>query len=243
MTILAIETSCDETAAAVVKDGRQVLSNIVASQIDIHAKFGGVVPEVAARAHIENAIPVVEQALTQAKVKPDQIDSLAVVIGHGLIPSLLIGTTTAKTLALAWQKPIIPVTHIVAHIYANWVDKGEGDIGFPAVALVVSGGHTALYLMSGHRQFKYLGGTLDDAAGEAFDKVANLLNLGYPGGPVISKRAENGDPAAFDFPRGMIEADNYDFSFSGLKTAVIYQVKKLGAVENLSIQQVDDICA
>ncbi|MFC1617643.1 tRNA (adenosine(37)-N6)-threonylcarbamoyltransferase complex transferase subunit TsaD [Patescibacteria group bacterium] len=245
MHILAIETSCDETSASVVKDGREVLSNIVASQIDIHAEYGGVVPEVAARAHTETIIPVVQASLREAGVSKDEIDSLAIVYGAGLMPSLLTGMATAKSLAFAWDKPLIPVNHIVAHVYANWIDKSEGEIKFPALALVVSGGHTDLHLLTGHLKFQRLGGTLDDAAGEAFDKVAKLLGLGYPGGPEISRRAEQGNCSAFDFPRGLIKQDNFDFSFSGLKTAVIYKVRELEKKqkEKMTTEQINDICA
>lgn len=243
MKILAIETSCDETSAAVVADGRKVLSNVVSSQIDIHSQYGGVVPEVAARAHTESIIPVVHKALSLAKVNWNDIDSLAVVEGAGLLPSLLTGIATAKSLALAKQKPLIPVNHIVGHIYANWIGRDEGDIAFPVLALVVSGGHTDLHLMKDHLEFTRLGGTLDDAAGEAFDKVAKLLGLGYPGGPIVSERAEQGNPEAFDFPRGMIGEENYNFSFSGLKTAVIYKVHQLRKKNSLTKQQINDICA
>lgn len=243
MNIFAIETSCDETSAAVVKDGRVVLSNIVASQIDLHSPYGGVVPEVAARAHIEKIIPVIEAARAKAKVTWPEIDLLAVVEGAGLLPSLLVGVNTAKTLSFALKKPLIPVNHIVGHIYANWLGLPKEAIKFPVIALVVSGGHTELLLMKDHLHFTRLGGTLDDAAGEAFDKVANLLKLGYPGGPIVFRRAEKGDAKAFDFPRALIDQANYDFSFSGLKTSVIYQVRELEKKNKLSPQQVNDLCA
>ncbi len=243
MNILAIETSCDETSAAVVRDGRKVLSNVVASQAEIHSRYGGVVPEVAARAHIETIIPVVDQALQNAKVDWEKIEAIAVVEGAGLLPSLLTGVATAKSLALSLPKPLIPVSHIIGHVYANWIGRAEDEIKFPVLALVVSGGHTDLHLMAGHLQFQRLGGTLDDASGEAFDKVAKLLDLGYPGGPVISERAEQGNAKAYDFPRGMIDEENYDFSFSGLKTAVIYKVRELEKKSPLTDQQINDICA
>ena len=240
MNIFAIETSCDETSAAVVKDGREVLSSVVASQIDIHAKYGGVVPEVAARAHIENIIPVIDKAKSEANIEWDDIDSLTVVKGAGLLPALLTGVTTAKSLALALDKPLIPVNHIIGHIYANWISKAENEIKFPILALVVSGGHTELHLMKEHFKFERLGSTLDDAAGEAFDKVAKLLGLGYPGGPIVSEKAELGDRKAYDFPRALINEDNFDFSFSGVKTSVINTARKIG---ELSKQQINDICA
>lgn len=243
MNILAIETSCDETSAAVVSDGRDVLSNVVASQAEIHSLYGGVVPEVAARTHIESIIPVIDEAKQIAEVGWQQIEALAVVEGAGLLPSLLVGVASAKSLALALGKPLIPVNHIIGHIYANWINRDFKDIAFPALALVVSGGHTDLHIMAGHLKFERLGGTLDDAAGEAFDKVANLLELGYPGGPIISKRAEKGNSEAFDFPRSMMNQNDFDFSFSGLKTAVIYQVRDLEKKVSLTDQQVNDICA
>ncbi|EKD49142.1 MAG: hypothetical protein ACD_63C00256G0003 [uncultured bacterium] len=242
--ILAIETSCDETSVAVIQ-GTEVLSNIVASQAKLHSEYGGVVPEVAARAHIENIIPVIDEAFSVAFRKNsghgcwNNIDYIAVTEGLGLLPSLLMGVATAKALAFATGKPLIPVDHITGHIYANWIGKKD-EIKFPALALVVSGGHTELQLMRSHMRFERIGGTLDDAAGEAFDKVANLLELGYPGGPVVSKKAEDGKPDAFDFPRALIKKDNFDFSFSGLKTSVIYTVKKLG---KLSSSDVNNICA
>jgi N6-L-threonylcarbamoyladenine synthase len=243
MNIFAIETSCDETSAAVIKNGREILSNVVASQINLHSKYGGVVPEVAARAHVEKIIPVIESAREQAGMDWSDIDKLAVVEGAGLLPALLVGVNTAKSLALALHKPLIPVNHIVGHIYANWLGQSAGAIKFPLIALVVSGGHSELLLMRDHWRFQRLGGTLDDAAGEAFDKVASLLELGYPGGPIISQRAEQGNPRAFDFPRALLDQDNFDFSFSGLKTAVIYQVRALQRRGELSATQIDDLCA
>ncbi|KKT77217.1 MAG: putative tRNA threonylcarbamoyladenosine biosynthesis protein Gcp [Candidatus Peregrinibacteria bacterium GW2011_GWA2_44_7] len=218
MPILSIETSCDETSAAVVQDGRKVLSNVIASQIDLHRATGGVVPEVAAREHVLKILPVIEQALTEAETTFNEIAAIAVTARPGLIASLLIGTTTANTLALVGQKKIIPVNHITGHIYANWLDHDEA-IQFPVVVLTVSGGHNELVLMRGHHDFISLGSTRDDAAGEAFDKVARLIGLPYPGGPEISKLAQQGDPKGYPLPRALLH-DGYDFSFSGLKSAV-----------------------
>ena len=233
ITILAIETSCDETAAAVVKyQGGQflVLSNIVSSQIDIHRPYGGVVPEVAARNHAINIIPVIDQAIKQAKISPKQIDRLAVTVGPGLITSLLVGVQTAKTLAAVWQKSLVPVNHLKGHIYSAWL--ANKPIKFPVLALIVSGGHTELVLLKDQTSLKKIGQTLDDAAGEAFDKVAALLGLGYPGGPEISRLAQKGNPAAFKLPRPMLNRPDFNFSFAGLKTAVLYTLKKL-KVKNL----------
>jgi N6-L-threonylcarbamoyladenine synthase len=227
--ILAIETSCDETAAAVLKD-RMILSNIVFSQEKIHAKFGGIVPEVAARAHIETIIPVIETALLKAKIKKENLDAIALTCGPGLITSLMIGVDTAKTLAFVLNKPLVAVNHLEAHIYANWLAPvGKFPISnfqFPILCLIVSGGHTELVLMKKHLDYKLIGETRDDAAGEAFDKVAKLLNIGYPGGPVISRFAEKGNPRAYNFPRPMIDSPDFDFSFSGLKTDVLRLVIK-----------------
>jgi len=228
MIILGIETSCDETAAALVKyqGGKfSILSNIVSSQIQIHKKYGGVVPEVAARNHIINIIPVIDEALTKAKIKPSQINRIAVTTGPGLITSLIIGQETAKTLAYAWNKPIFSINHLKAHLSANWLNNQP--IKYPAISLIVSGGHTELTLIKSKNKFIKIGQTLDDAAGEAFDKVAKLLGLGYPGGPIISKLALEGNPKTFKFPRPMINNNDFNFSFSGLKTSVLYTVKKL----------------
>jgi len=230
MIILGIETSCDDTGIALIEGDSKscrILSNIVSSQIKIHAPYGGIVPNLAARAHLENIKPCLEKALKQAG--NPKIDLIAVTIGPGLIPSLLVGANFAKALAYAWQKPIIGINHIEGHIYANWLPqtlKGTAPVTFPALCLVVSGGHTQLILMKGHGKYKLLGETRDDAAGEAFDKVAKLLNLGYPGGPIISQKAKKGNPNAFDLPRPMINSNDFDFSFSGLKTAVLYLVKR-----------------
>ncbi|MDX2163580.1 MAG: tRNA (adenosine(37)-N6)-threonylcarbamoyltransferase complex transferase subunit TsaD [bacterium] len=218
--ILGIESSCDETAAAVVIDGRTVASNVVASQIDLHAQYGGVFPEIASRAHVEAINPVVDQALVQAGVTLDQIDAVAVTRGPGLVGSLLVGVNYAKGLALAADKPLIGVNHLEGHVYALWLTEPEPPVEFPVVVLIVSGGHTELLLMTGHGAYRRLGGTIDDAAGEAFDKVGRLLGLPFPGGPHIEKAAQGGDASAFAFPRARLEGA-YDFSFSGLKTAVL----------------------
>jgi N6-L-threonylcarbamoyladenine synthase len=251
MNILAIETSCDDTGIALIKGGPQgcrILSNVVSSQIKLHAPYGGVVPNLAARAHLENIKPILKEALKQAD--NPKIDLIAVTIGPGLIPSLLIGTNFAKALAYAWRKPIIGLNHIEGHIYANWLTKNgkfKGrpfgqvlasperspqrpslpiELDFPILCLIVSGGHTQLILMKEHGKYQLLGETRDDAAGEAFDKVAKLLNLGYPGGPIISQRAQKGNPRTFNLPRPMLKTKDFDFSFSGLKTAVLYLFKE-----------------
>ncbi len=220
--ILGVESSCDETACAVVADGREALSNVVATQIDLHRRFGGVVPEVASRAHIEAIGPVLDEALAAAGVGADGIDAVAVTSEPGLVGSLLVGLMAAKTLAWAWSKPLIAVNHVHAHVYAPAVD-GE-PIAYPAVGLVISGGHTALYEARSPIDVTLLGQTIDDAAGEAFDKVASILKLGYPGGPAIDRAAVGGDPRAVRLPRTLLAADSLDFSFSGLKTAVLYHV-------------------
>ncbi len=228
MNILAIESSCDETAAAVIKDGSKVLSNIIASQVEIHARYGGVVPEVAARSHIEVIIPVIEQALKGADVDWDDIDAIAVTKGPGLIGSLLIGVMTARTLAITKNKPLIGINHIWAHAYASFLTDNSPE--FPFLALTVSGGHTTLSLYRDNLTREVIGETLDDAAGEAFDKVAKLIGLPYPGGPAISKAAENGDENSYKFPLANLGKDSFDFSFSGLKTAVLRQVQEITGV-------------
>ena len=222
-TILGIETSCDETAAAVVTDAHRVLSSVVSSQVDIHARYGGVVPEIASRAHVDLLTPVVAQALVEAGVEDPQIDAVAATVGPGLIGSLLVGVSAAKALALVWDVPFVGVNHLEAHLYAAFLD--DPAIELPVVFLLVSGGHTMLVHMEGHGQYRLLGQTIDDAAGEAFDKVARYLGLGYPGGPAIDRIAVEGDPQAIRFPRAIMD-DGYDFSFSGLKTAVINHVRK-----------------
>ncbi len=223
MIILGIETSCDETAASVVRgvgDKVEVLSNVVSSQIEIHKKYGGVVPEVAAREHVLNIMPVVNEALVGVK----KIDAIAVTVGPGLITSLLVGVETAKTLAYAWRVPVVAVNHIAGHVYANFINSKPK---FPALILTVSGGHTMLVLMTGHGKYKVLGETRDDAAGEAFDKAAQLLGLGYPGGPIISQLAtRNSQLYKINLPRPMINSGDFDFSFSGLKTALLYAIQK-----------------
>ena len=246
--ILGIETSCDETAAAVVEDGQRIISSIVASQIDIHRRYGGVFPEVASRQHVLSIMPVIEEAMNEAGVSWDALEAVAVTYGPGLAGSLLVGVNAAKGIALGCGLPLLGINHIEAHIYANWLGKEEEDsIVFPVLCLVVSGGHTELILMSGHGQYQRLGGTLDDAAGEAFDKVASILELGYPGGPVVERSANVGDPGTVDFPRTMLGADSLDFSFSGIKTAVLYHVhghgRTSGGLERLSRQNVADIAA
>jgi len=223
MKILAIETSCDETSAAVVENGSKILSNVVASQVEFHRKYGGIVPEVASRKHIEVIAAVVDQALTDAKIPLKKIDAVAATYGPGLVGSLIVGLNYAKAIAYALKKPFIPVNHIEGHIYANFLTPKPPK--FPFVCLVVSGGHTQLILVKDHRKYETLGRTRDDAAGEAFDKVARFLNIGYPGGPVIDEMAKKGNSKAIDFPRAMMD-EGCDFSFSGLKTAVVNYVKK-----------------
>jgi N6-L-threonylcarbamoyladenine synthase len=221
-TILAIETSCDETAAAVVVDGRHVRSSVVSSQVDLHARYGGVVPEVAGRAHIEVLTPVVDEALERAGVTGSELDAVAATIGPGLIGSLLVGVAAAKGYALGWNKPFVGVNHLEGHLHAAFLE--DPDMALPAVVLLVSGGHTLLVEMETTGRYRLLGQTIDDAAGEAFDKVARFLGLGYPGGPAIDREARSGNPRAVAFPRGL-RGEGYDFSFSGLKTAVIRYVQ------------------
>lgn len=249
MIILGIETSCDETSAAIIeanpKDKKiKLLTNIVSSSLPVHAKTGGIIPENAARAQIKYIIPVIKQALVSTPgVEAKNIDAIAVTIGPGLIGSLLVGVETAKTLSYVWSKPIIPVNHLIGHIYANFVradSKLDVNIEFPAIVLIVSGGHTDLLLMKNHRDLKWLGGTRDDAAGEAFDKIGRLLNLPYPGGPNIERVAKNGNSKAFNFPRPMSNSNDFDFSFSGLKTAVFRKIK---IIEQLNNQTISDLSA
>jgi N6-L-threonylcarbamoyladenine synthase len=223
--VLGIETSCDETAAAVVDDGATIVSSVVSSQIDLHARYGGVVPELAGRAHVELLTPVLADALAAAGSGPsgEGIDAVAVTMGPGLIGSLLVGVAEAKALALAWGVPLVGVNHLEAHLFASLLE--QPDLGWPLVVLLVSGGHTMLVEVEEPGLYRILGGTIDDAAGEAFDKVARFLGLGYPGGPAIDRVAEDGDPTAFAFPRSL-PGDGYDFSFSGLKTSVVTTVRK-----------------
>ena len=217
--ILAIESSCDETAAAVVLNGRQVLSNVISSQIEIHKMYGGVVPEIASRHHLDNVNPVVDQALAEAGVTMDEIDAIGVTCGPGLVGALLIGLATAKAYSLATGKPLIGVHHIQGHICANYI--AHPDLEPPFMALVISGGHTNIVDVTDYNTFRVLGGTRDDAAGEAYDKVARVLGLGYPGGPKIDKIAREGDPRAVEFKRVYLEKGSLDFSFSGIKTGVL----------------------
>lgn len=231
--ILGIETSCDETAAAVVEVSRRrvtVHSHVIASQALTHAKYGGVVPEVAAREHVVAIIPTIDQALKRAKTKPVDLDRIAVTSGPGLMTALQVGVETAKALALAWKKPIFAINHIEGHIASSFLPfqkkpAHQAAIRFPALALIVSGGHTELILIKKLGAYKLIGATRDDAAGEAFDKVAKLLGLGYPGGPAIARAAERGNPRAYGFPRPMLTSGGFDFSFSGLKTAVLYKLE------------------
>ncbi len=222
MRILGIETSCDETAAAVVEDGRRVLSSVVSSQIDLHARFGGVVPEVASRAHVETLGGVLADALVEAGVELGDLDAVAACHGPGLAGALLVGVSAAKALAVAADLPYIGVNHLEAHLYAGWLE--EPDLAFPLAVLLVSGGHTMIVVMEGHGRYRLAGETVDDAAGEAFDKVARYLGLGYPGGPAIDRLAGNGDADAIAFPRAMPGTAN--FSFAGLKTAVVNHVRR-----------------
>ncbi|MDO4760203.1 MAG: tRNA (adenosine(37)-N6)-threonylcarbamoyltransferase complex transferase subunit TsaD [Candidatus Saccharibacteria bacterium] len=250
MKILGIETSCDETAAAVVEDGVHILSNVVVSQIDIFAEYGGVIPEIAARSHLEAMMPVVNRALKDAYCTWDDIDAIAVTHAPGLLGSLLIGTLTARTLAILHNKPLYAVHHLKSHIYANWLER-DSFPSFPLLALVVSGGHTQILSMQKHNDFKIIGTTYDDAVGECFDKIAKILGLPYPGGPSIAKAAENGNPNKYHFPHPKV--DDLNFSFSGLKTAVLRAVQKeLGLPishpshdlkNHLSAQQIADFAA
>ncbi|MCD6453216.1 MAG: tRNA (adenosine(37)-N6)-threonylcarbamoyltransferase complex transferase subunit TsaD [Dehalococcoidales bacterium] len=229
MKILGIETSCDETAAAVVEDGVRILSNQIASQVGIHARYGGIVPEVASRQHVLSIIPVVRQAMTEAEANWNDLEAIAVTNGPGLAGSLLVGVNVAKAIALAQKLPIIGVNHLEGHIYANWLTGA--DISFPVVCLIVSGGHSDLVLMRGHGEYVTVGRTRDDAAGEAFDKAARVLGLGYPGGPAIEQAATAGADS-LGLPRSWLKG-SYDFSFSGLKTALIHQVKA-GEISSLA---------
>jgi N6-L-threonylcarbamoyladenine synthase len=221
--VLGIETSCDETAAALVLGGYDIASSVVSSQIDLHAAFGGVVPEIASRAHLDLLNPVIARAIVEAGVDERRIDAVACTVGPGLIGALLVGVSAAKALALAWNVPFVGVNHLEAHLYAALLEDPSTEL--PIVVLLVSGGHTMLVEMTAPGEYRLLGQTIDDAAGEAFDKVARFLGLGYPGGPEIEKVARRGDPAAIAFPRAMRD-DGLDFSFSGLKTAVLYHVRK-----------------
>jgi N6-L-threonylcarbamoyladenine synthase len=223
MLLLTIETSCDETSAAVVRDGRHILSNVISSQVDVHARYGGVVPELASRQHMEAISIVVEEALHRAAVTYKDLEGIAVTRGPGLIGALLVGISAAKAMALALDIPLVGVHHMEGHILAPLLER---EIAFPFLALAVSGGHTHLYRVDGIGRYTTLGRTLDDAAGEAFDKVAKLLGLGYPGGAVIDRLAAQGDPARINFPRPLLHQEGYNFSFSGIKTAVLNYVRR-----------------
>jgi N6-L-threonylcarbamoyladenine synthase len=250
MKILGIETSCDETSAGIVEDGHKLLANIVRTQIDIHKEYGGVVPEIAARNHIEVILPVVNQSLKTAKLNWKEIDGIAVTNGPGLLGSLMIGTLTARMLALIHRKPIYPVHHVLGHIYANWLLPEQPE--FPCLALIVSGGHTHLFYLESHLKVKLIGRTTDDAVGEAYDKVAKLIGLEYPGGPAIDKAFHKGNPDFLDLPTPKVKG-KYDFSFSGLKTAVLRRTQELigedfkfpswQIAERLTEEQVNNIAA
>lgn len=240
MIILGIETSCDETAVAVVKDGKKVLSNLVASQIDLHQTFGGVVPEVASRRHLEVINPLIAEALKESNISLKDISAVAVTQGPGLEGALLVGIAVAKTISFSLNIPIIPVNHIESHIYANFLEQG---FSLPSVCLVVSGGHTDLFIMDESYNFKLLGRTRDDAAGEALDKGAKLLGLPYPGGPVIDKLAKEGNSDFINFPRAYLSKDSFDFSFSGLKTSLLNYLKKNPQPAIRNPQLLSDICA
>jgi len=244
--ILGIETSCDETAAAVVANGREVRSSVVASQTKLHEKYGGVVPEIASRAHIEKIYPVLKEAMDQAGVGADDLDAVAIANQPGLTIALVVGVTAAKTLSFMWNKPLIAINHLHAHLQSAMLS--EEHIELPAVALVVSGGHTSLYDCESPLELTLLGSTIDDAAGEAFDKVATILKLPYPGGPNIERLARQGNPKAIRFPRSMLGKDSLDFSFSGLKTAVLYHcrgqdMKGSDHVDEMSEREIADIAA
>lgn len=261
--ILGIESTCDETAAAVVEDGVRVCSNVVSSQIELHARYRGVVPEIASRAHIQNILPVIDDALAEAHVKPSELDAIAVTHRPGLIGSLLIGVTAAKTLAWSLGRPLIGVDHVQAHLYSTMLraagpspvsDTLSSDLTsrvssaqFPAVGLAISGGHTALYRLDDFARIQLIGSTIDDAIGEAYDKVSFILGLGYPGGPIIDSLATQGDPQAIRFPRTTLGRDSLDFSFSGIKTSVLYHVRGKKGKERLpselSQQEIANVAA
>ena len=245
MPILTIESTCDETAAAVIDDDGCVLGDCLATQDALHERFRGVVPEVAARAHVERILPVIDTALKKAGADPSQLTAVAVADRPGLAGSLLVGLVAAKTLAIAWQKPLVAVNHLHAHLYA--CQMASDKTVYPCVGMVVSGGHTSLYHCTSPLDLEYLGGTIDDAAGEAFDKVAAMLNLGFPGGPAVSRLAAEGNRTAYAFPRSMLKDDSFDFSFSGLKTAVRYEIVGPGQKDfskvNVPEQTKADLCA
>lgn len=238
MKILGIETSCDETAAAVVENGTKILSNIVASSEKLHAKTGGIIPETAAREQLKTIIPVIDQALKKANIKAEELDAIAVTSGPGLFGSLIIGVETTKSLAFAWNKPLVPINHLVGHIYANWLENSSPP-KFPNLTLIVSGGHSELVLTTGHGKYQWLGGTRDDAAGEAFDKSARVLGLSYPGGPAIQKAANRVEKMNNILPRPLANSNDFDFSFSGLKTAVV----NLAENKKFSPKQINQMAA
>jgi N6-L-threonylcarbamoyladenine synthase len=226
MLVLGIETSCDETAAAIVRDGHEIVSSVIASQIETHKRFGGVVPELASREHLDKIVPIVEEAFSQAKMEPSEIDGIAVTVGPGLVGSLLVGVSYAKAMAFALGKPLVGVNHIEGHVYS--VAFGNPQVEYPALALIVSGGHSNLFFVPGPGKYKVLARTRDDAAGEAFDKVAKMMGLGYPGGPIIERLAREGNPRAVNFSTPRMGDGSADFSFSGLKTAVTKHVRETG---------------
>ncbi len=244
MNILGIETSCDETSAAVITGDKEKVtlkSNIVATSLPLHATTGGVIPENAAREQLKYILPVIKEALSGANIKLAAIDAIAVTYGPGLIGSLLVGVETAKTLSFVLNKPLVPINHMVGHIYANFIGVNsarDDEVQFPAIALVISGGHTDLLLLKSHGDLQLLGGTRDDAAGEAFDKIGRLIGLPYPGGPSIEKAAKTGGPKRFQFPRPLIGSNDYDFSFSGLKAAVLREVKTLKTLDEQTISDI-----
>jgi N6-L-threonylcarbamoyladenine synthase len=238
MSLLTIETTCDETAAAVISEDGEVLGSAIATQEKLHERFTGVVPEIASRAHVERILPVIDTAMRQSKVLPENLTAIAVAHTPGLAGSLLVGLVAAKTLAAAWQKPLVAINHLHAHLYACQLSSSENV--YPCIGLVVSGGHTSLYHCTSALDLRYLGGTIDDAAGEAFDKVAAMLRLGFPGGPAVSRLAVQGDDKAFAFPRSMIHDDHFNFSFSGLKTAVRYAIVGPGK-QDFDHVQIDDV--
>ncbi len=239
MYTLGIETSCDETSVSIT-DGRKILSNVVTSSVHLHSEFGGVVPEIASRFHLEYITPVMRESLREAELSLDKIELIAVTKEPGLIGSLLVGISMARALSFSLSIPLIEVNHIIAHIYVNLMHYGELD--FPLMGLIVSGGHTLIILMDDIDKWKVIGQTQDDAVGEAYDKVAKILGLGYPGGPIIEKRAALGDPRKIRFPRSKIKRGVFDYSFSGIKTAVLYYIQKRGA-EKLPDEMINDICA
>lgn len=240
--ILGFETSCDETAVAIVRDGAEIEANVIASQTELHARYGGVMPEQASRAHLRAIVPALDEAFLRANADWDAIDAIAVTHGPGLAGALLVGVNVAKGLALVRRKPLLGINHLEGHVYANWLNPsseytaslpetgregaGGSEVRFPLIGLIVSGGHTDLVLADDHGRYRRLGRTRDDAAGEAFDKVARMLGLGFPGGPLIERAALNGDPDRFKFPRAWLEDGSWDFSFSGLKTAVLHEVQR-----------------